>query len=77
VKKLNRTIQDLKMKIETIKNSQREITLEIENLGKRKEVIDVRITNRIQEIEKRISGTEDTIENIDTQSNKMKNAKRS
>ena len=65
------------MKIETIKNSQREITLEIENLGKRKEVIDVRITNRIQEIEKRISGTEDTIENIDTQSNKMKNAKRS
>jgi uncharacterized coiled-coil protein SlyX len=29
-------------------------------------VIDANITNRIQEIEERISVTEDTIENIDT-----------
>ena len=29
-------------------------------------VIDASITNRIQEIEERISGAEDTIENIDT-----------
>jgi uncharacterized coiled-coil protein SlyX len=29
-------------------------------------VIDASITNRIQEIEERMSGTEDTIENIDT-----------
>jgi hypothetical protein len=34
VKELSKTIQDLKMEIETIK-SQREITLETENLGKR------------------------------------------
>jgi predicted nucleic acid-binding Zn-ribbon protein len=66
VKKLNKTIQDLKMEIETIKKSQRETTLEIENLGKTSGIIDVSITNRIQEIEERISGAEDTIENIDT-----------
>ena len=54
------------MKIETIKKSQRDTTLEIENLGKRSGVIDASITNRIQEIEERISGAEDTIENTDT-----------
>ena len=54
------------MEIETIKISQRETTLEIENLGKRSGVIYASITNRIQGIEERISGTEDTIENIDT-----------
>jgi predicted nucleic acid-binding Zn-ribbon protein len=66
VKELNKTIQDLKMEIETIKKLQREITLEMDNLGKRSEVIDANITNRIQEIKERISGAEDTIENIDT-----------
>ena len=40
--------------------------LEIEHLGKRPEIIDANITNRIQEIEERISGAEDTLENIDT-----------
>jgi hypothetical protein len=58
-------MQDLKMAIETIKKSQRETTLEIENIGKRSRVIDTSITKRIQEIEERISGAEDTIENID------------
>ena len=53
------------MEIETIKKSQRETTLELENLGKKSGVIDACITNRIQEIEERISGA-DTIENIDT-----------
>ena len=66
MKELNKTIQDLKMEVETIKKSQRETTLELENLGKRSGVIDASITNRIQEIEERISGAEDTIENIDT-----------
>jgi uncharacterized coiled-coil protein SlyX len=54
------------MEIETIKKSQRETTLEIENLRKRSGVIDASITNRIQEIEERISGAEDTIANIET-----------
>jgi hypothetical protein len=52
--------------METIKKSQRETTLELENLGERKGVIDASITNRIQEIEERTSGAEDTIEDIDT-----------
>jgi hypothetical protein len=54
------------MEMETIKKSQRETTLEFENLGKRSGVIDASITNRIKGIEKRISGSEDTRENIDT-----------
>jgi prefoldin subunit 5 len=66
VKELNKTIQDLKMEIETIKKSQRETTLELEKLGKRLQIIDASITNRIQQTEERISGAEDTIENIDT-----------
>jgi predicted nucleic acid-binding Zn-ribbon protein len=66
VKELNKTIQDLTVEIKTIKKPQKETTLEIENLGKRSGVIDASITNRIQEIEERISGAEDTIENIDT-----------
>jgi uncharacterized coiled-coil protein SlyX len=65
VKEMN-TMQDLKMEIETIKKSQRKTTLELGNLGKRSGVIDVSITNRIQEMEERISEAEDTIENIDT-----------
>jgi hypothetical protein len=40
VKELNKTIQDLKMEIESIKkSSQCETTLEIENLGKQSGVI--------------------------------------
>jgi chromosome segregation ATPase len=66
VKEINKTIQDLKMEVEAIKKSQRETTLEIENLGKRSGVIDASTTNTLQEIEERISGAEDTIENIDT-----------
>jgi chromosome segregation ATPase len=66
VKELNKTIQDLKMEIEIIKKSQREATLELENLGKRSGVIDTSITNRMQEIEGEITEAEDTIETIDT-----------
>jgi hypothetical protein len=53
------------MEVETIKKSQRETTLEIEILGKKSRVIDASIRNRIQEMEKRISGTKDSIENMD------------
>jgi hypothetical protein len=55
----------LKTEIETIKKSQRETTLEIGNLRRRSGVLDASITNRIQEIEERISGAEDSTENID------------
>ena len=48
VKELNKTIQDLKMEVETIKKSQRETTLEMENLGKKSGSIDASIRNRMQ-----------------------------
>ena len=66
MKELNKTIQDLKTEIKSIKKSQRETTLEIGNLRKRSGVIDSSITNRIEEMEERISGVEDTTEDIDT-----------
>jgi hypothetical protein len=62
----NKTIQDLKMEVEAMKKTQRETTLKIETLGQKSGTIDVSITNRIQEMEERISGTEDSIENIGT-----------
>ena len=63
---LNKTIQDIKREVETIKKTQRETTLEIETLEKKSGTIDVSISNRIQEMEERISGAEDSIENIGT-----------
>ena len=66
VMELNKTIQNLKMEVETMKKTQRETTLEIETLGKKSGVIDASISNRMQEIEERISGAEDSIENMDT-----------
>jgi hypothetical protein len=62
------------MELETIKKS---LTLELENLGKRSGVTDASISNRIQEIEERISGAEDTIENTDTTVKKMQKTKSS
>jgi chromosome segregation ATPase len=63
---LNKPIQDLKMELETMKKTQRETILEIENPGKKSGTIDVSISNRIQEMEERISGAEDSIGNMDT-----------
>jgi cell fate (sporulation/competence/biofilm development) regulator YmcA (YheA/YmcA/DUF963 family) len=52
---MSKTIQNLKMEIETIKKLQRETTLELENLGKSSGVTHASTTNRIQEIEERIA----------------------
>jgi hypothetical protein len=49
--------------------------MEVENLEMRSGVIDASITNIIQEIEERISGAEDTIENIGTTLKKKKKRK--
>jgi hypothetical protein len=77
VKELNKTIQNLKMEVETINKSQRETTLEIEILGKKSGTIDASITIRIQEMEEGLSGAEDSIENmhITIKKCKMQNAK--
>jgi hypothetical protein len=69
---LNKNIQGLKLEAEIIKKPQRETSLEIENLGKKSGVMDESITNRTQKIGKKISGAEDTIENIDKTIKKCK-----
>ena len=76
VMEMNKTILDLKSEVDKIKETQNEAMLEIENLGKKSGTIDASISNRIQEMEERISGAEDSIENIST-TKKMQNAKRS
>jgi prefoldin subunit 5 len=63
---LNKSIKYLKMEVETMKKTQMETTLEIEMLGKKSGTIDMSISNRIQEMEERISGVEDSIGNIYT-----------
>jgi cell division protein FtsL len=63
---MNKTILDLKSKVDTLKKTQNEATLEIETLGKKSGTIDGSISNRIQLMEERISGAEDSIENIGT-----------
>jgi chaperonin cofactor prefoldin len=74
---LNKTIQDVKIKVETIKKTQREITLKIEILGKKSGVTDASITNRIQEMEERISDAEDSKQNMDTRIKENAKSKRS
>ena len=73
---LNKTIQDLKGEVDTIKKTQSEAALEIENLGKKSGTIDTSISNRIQEMEDRISGTQDSIENIGTTINENTKCKK-
>ena len=65
MKELIKAVQDLKVEVQTIMKTQIEATLEMKNLGKRSRITDVSITNTIKEIE-RISGVEDTGEEIDT-----------
>jgi hypothetical protein len=63
---MNKTILGPKREVDTIKKTQSEATLEIETLGKKSGTIDMSINNRIQEMEERISGAEDSLENIGT-----------
>ena len=75
---MNKTILDLKREVDTIKKTQSEATLEIETLGKKSGTIDASISNRIQEMEERISGANDSIaHSISTTIKENKNAKRS
>ena len=60
------------MEVETIKKSQMVAILEMENLGKRSGTEYASITNRIQDIEERISRVEHTLEDIDKMVKKFK-----
>jgi len=62
----SKQVKELKMKKETIKKAKRGTIQEIENQRKSQRAVDTSITKRIQEINERISGAENTIENIDT-----------
>ena len=55
MKELNKVIQDLKVEIEKIKKTQVDANLKMESLGKMSGITDVTISNRIQEIEERLS----------------------
>jgi hypothetical protein len=74
---MSKSILYLKREVDIIKKTQSEKILEIETLGKKSGTIDESIRNRIQEMKERISGAEDSIENICTTIKKMQNAKRS
>ena len=63
---MHKTVQDLEMYIETIKETQTEGIWEMENIGKRSGAKDVSITQRVQEMEEGISGIEDTIKEMNT-----------
>jgi hypothetical protein len=63
------------MEVETIKKTQRETILEIGILGNKSENIHASSTSRIQDIEDRISGAEDSIKNMDKTIKKKKNHK--
>jgi hypothetical protein len=75
MREISKTVQDLKVETEAIKKTQIGEILEIEYLGKRKGTTDASITNIIQETEERISGGEDTIEEIDTSVKENVNSK--
>jgi hypothetical protein len=72
VKELNKATQNLKVEVNTIKKAQMEANLKMANLEKRSGITDVSIAKRIQEIEEKISGVEDTVEDSDTTVKKNK-----
>jgi predicted nucleic acid-binding Zn-ribbon protein len=62
---MNKTVQDLQVERETTKKPQTEGKLKIKILRTPMENLETSLTNRIQEMEERISVTEDKIEEID------------
>jgi hypothetical protein len=76
-KELNKITQNLRMKVETVKTSQRETTLEIDILGKKSGAIDASIINRIQRRKRESQMLKIPWKTWTQQSKKMQNAKRS
>jgi hypothetical protein len=76
VKEINKTVKDLKVEIEAINKTQTEGILKMENLRRRTETTNTSITNRVQEMEKRILDIDDTIEETDTSVKYMLNLKK-
>lgn len=59
-------VQTLKGEIEAIKKTQTQGNMEMENLGKQSGTTHASITNTMQEMEDRISGIEDMIEEVES-----------
>jgi hypothetical protein len=76
VKKINKTVQDLKIQIEATNKIQMEAILKTENIGKRSRTTDASITNSILEMEERIAGIKDTTEDIDLSVKENVNSKK-
>lgn len=66
MKKLNKTVQGVKMNVEAIKNTDTEGIQEIENLGRKTGTKDTNIITRILQKEEGTSSSEGNIEGIDT-----------
>lgn len=62
---MNKDVQDLKMKIESLKKIQTEGIVEMKNIGIQIGTTEASFTSRIQEVEEKISGIDDIIE-LDT-----------
>ena len=61
---MNKTSQGLKVETETTKETQNEANLKIKVLGKKTGTTDISIPNRILELEEKILGIEDIIEDM-------------
>lgn len=62
----NKTVQDLRVEIKSIKKTETEGHLDMQSLGTRAGTSETSITSKIQEMEQRISGTEHKIEEMAT-----------
>jgi len=71
VGKINKNIQDLKLEIKSIKKTQTEENLEVKILGTQTGPKEANSTNRTQEMGKRMSGIEDTTEEMNTLAKNM------
>ena len=63
---MKETIQDLKIKIETVKKTQTEGNVETEIMRKQSGTTNTSMNIRIQEMEERISNAENILEEIDS-----------
>ena len=68
---IDKTIEGLKIGIESVKKTQTEGILEMKNLGTQTETLETKLTSRIQK-EERILGVEDMIGAMDTLVKKRK-----
>lgn len=60
-----KTFQDLKIEIQSIKNIQTKVILEMKNVVIKKGTIEVSFVNKVQDIKQRMPDRKETIEEMD------------